>query len=331
MSRFPSHVILLIVLSGNLSGVPGLSPSMSETLPPPLPAVVNEPLCRTCHTAQPIAPPPELASNPECLKCHNAGVIPIEATLAKNPVSRDAALLRSTDQKIITSRVTGQMILIPAGTFVMGDDRFKKAVRPRHEMYLDAFYIDAYDVTNAHYKMFVDTTGRRPLPSHWQSGSYPVSKENHPVTFVSWFDANDYCHWIGKRLSSEAEWEKAARGTDGRIYPWGNELDKTKANVPYLKIGDTTPVDRFEQGKSPYGVYDMAGNVFQWTADWFKSYAGNDFLHPNFGGMFRVLRGGSYYDCSYYHCGPSFPAYNRIALTPETRAISLGFRCAKTS
>ena len=88
-------------------------------------------------------------------------------------------------------------------------------------------------------------------------------------------------------------------------------------------------MDRFEQGKSPYGLYDMAGNVFQWTADWFKSYAGNDFVHPNFGGMLRVLRGGSYYDCSYYHCGPSFPTYNRIALTPETRAVSLGFRCAK--
>lgn len=327
MNLFPSHAVLLFVLSGNLVGAPVLSPSLSETLPPPLPVIVNEPLCRTCHTAQPIAPPPELASSPECLKCHNSGVIPSEATLAANPMNRDAALLRSTDQKIITTR----MILIPAGTFVMGDDSFKKAVRPRHEMYLDAFYIDRYDVTNAQYKVFVDATGHSPLPAHWRGDAYPVGKENHPVTFVNWFDANDYCHWVGKRLPSEAEWEKTARGTDGRTYPWGNELDKTKANVPYLKIGDTTPVDRFGQGKSPYGVYDMAGNVFQWTADWFKSYAGNDFLHPNFGGMFRVLRGGSYYDCSYYHCGPSFPTYNRIALTPETRAISLGFRCAKTS
>jgi formylglycine-generating enzyme required for sulfatase activity len=326
MMRFFLYVVLLVLFTGDRVGASDLSPLLSEELPPPLPAVVNETLCRTCHAAQPVAPPPELASNPECLKCHNAGVIPIEATLVKNPIRRDAPPMRSSKRRVVTNR----MVLIPAGTFVMGDDHFKKAVQPRHEMYVNAFYIDRYDVTNEEYKVFVDATGHRPLPSHWRGDRYPPGKENHPVIFVSWFDANDYCHWAGERLPSEAEWEKAARGTDGRTYPWGNKLDMTKANIPYLRIGDTTPVDRFEHGKSPYGVYDMAGNVFQWTADWFKSYAGNDFHHPNFGGMFRVLRGGSYYDCSYYHCGPSFPTYNRIALTPETRAVSLGFRCART-
>lgn len=317
------YLLVLFSTPGNTTNISSFSPLTEETLPPPLPAIVNEPLCRTCHVKEPIAPPPEFASSPECLKCHNAGVVPAEAALAKSGMSRDFTLLRSAD------RLKDRMILIPAGTFVMGDDSFKKAVRPRHDMYLDAFYIDSYDVTNLQYKEFSNAVGYRTFPAHWRGATYPPGKENHPVTFVSWFDANDYCHWIGKRLPSEAEWEKAARGTDGRTYPWGNDLDKTKANVPYLKIGDTTPVDRFEQGKSPYGLYDMAGNVFQWTADWFKSYAGNDFVHPNFGGMLRVLRGGSYYDCSYYHCGPSFPTYNRIALTPETRAVSLGFRCAK--
>jgi formylglycine-generating enzyme required for sulfatase activity len=270
-----------------------------------------------------MAPPAEFASEPECLKCHNSGIV--DSIPVKNTTG-DTRRIQASKKKTIGNR----MVLIPAGTFIMGDDSFKKAVRPRHERYLDAFYIDPYDVTNIEYKEFVDATGSS-IPSHWRGGAYPAGKENHPVTFVSWFEANDYCHWAGKRLPSEAEWEKSARGTDGRTYPWGNDLDKTKANVPYLKIGDTTPVNRFEQGKSPYGLYDMAGNVFQWTADWFKSYAGNDFLHPNFGGMLRVLRGGSYYDCSYYRCGPSFPTYNRIALTPETRAISLGFRCAKNS
>ena len=327
MNLLSFYSLLLLLSSGGILGAPAPSPSLLEDLPPPLPAVVNEPLCRTCHAAQPIAPPPELASHPECLKCHNTGIVPMEATLVKNPARVDPLRRRSSEQ----SPVAHRMVLIPAGAFMMGDDHFKKAVQPRHEVSVDAFYIDRYDVTNAEYKVFVDATGHRPLPSHWRGNLYPPGKGNHPVIFVSWFDANDYCHWAGKRLPSEAEWEKAARGTDGRTYPWGNTLDVTKANVPFLKLGDTTPVDRFEQGKSPYGVYDMAGNVFQWTADWFKSYAGNDFLHPNFGGMFRVLRGGSYYDCSYYHCGPSFPAYNRIALTPETRAISLGFRCARTA
>jgi formylglycine-generating enzyme required for sulfatase activity len=317
-----AYLILLFFLSGSLAGASAVSLE-EDVLPPPLPAVVNEPFCRTCHAKGPAAPPPEFSSNPECLKCHNTGVVPAEATLAKSGMSRDFTLIRSA------GRLKDRMILVPAGAFVMGDDSFKKAVRPHHEMYLDAFYIDSYDVTNLQYKEFLNATGYGTFPAHWRGGTYPPGKENHPVTFVSWFDANDYCHWTGGRLPSEAEWEKAARGTDGRTYPWGNDLDKTKANVPYLKIGDTTPVNRFEQGKSPYGLYDMAGNVFQWTADWFKSYAGNDFVHPNFGGMLRVLRGGSFYDCSYYRCGPSFPTYNRIALTPETRAVSLGFRCAK--
>ena len=211
----------------------------------------------------------------------------------------------------------------------MGEDYVKKVVGPKHKVYLDEYEIDRYDVTNGEYYLFVAKTGRRP-PKHWIDKKVLIEKKNHPVVFVSWYDAEAYCEWKGKRLPTEAEWEKAGRGTDGRIFPWGNEFVKEKANVYILGIGDTTPVGRFEEGKSPYGVYDMAGNVFQWTLDWLKPYPNNPIDNPNFGETHKVLRGGSFYDCSYYRCGPSFQTFNRIALSPKSVSISIGFRCSKS-
>lgn len=260
----------------------------------------------------------------QCLLCHNHGDVPDEIVRAGMSSLKPQHGL----QKAELRQKQGPMVTIPAGEFVMGEDHFKKAVSPRHHVYVDSYEIDRYDVTNGDYFEFVSKTGRK-APKHWADPNVLKVKRDHPVTWVSWNDAEAYCEWKGKKLPTEIEWERAARGEDGRVFPWGNEFVKEYANVYILGIGDTTPVGAFEKGKSPYGIYDMAGNVFQWVYDWFKPYPGNSAENPNYGETHKVLRGGSFYDCSYYRCGPSFQSFNRIAMVPQSTAISIGFRCAR--
>ncbi len=226
-----------------------------------------------------------------------------------------------------------EMILIPAGPFIRGTDFRLPDEGPRHEVDLPAFYIDKYEVTNLQYKKFIDETGRR-SPSHFRNRTYPEGKADHPVTFVSWYDADAYCRWAGKRLPDDREWEKAARGTDGRVFPWGNRFGIDKANTPVRWValrqrGDTTPVGAFEGGKSPYGLYDMTGNVWEWTSSWYEPYPGNTRITENYGKKYKVLKGGSWWDCSFYKCGISAPVYNRSFFHPRTRNESFGFRCAR--
>lgn len=285
--------------------------------------------CRVCHKG-PLRHQIDDSHDPWCVQCHKlhriGDILGLETYFRQTLRASEQGKGSGKNEPIIEQK----MVLIPAGEFIMGEDFTKKALGPRHTVALDAYYIDQYHVTNAHYKKFVDATGARP-PSHWNGVQYPPEKANHPVTFVNWLDADAFCKWEGKRLPTEAEWEKAARGTDGRMFPWGNQFQAKRANVPPEGVKDTTPVDAFPEGKSPYGVYDMSGNVFQWTADWFLPYPGNQVPHPNFGQTLKVLRGGSFFDCSYYRCGVSFQTFNRISLAPTTRAISAGFRCAKSA
>jgi len=166
------------------------------------------------------------------------------------------------------------MILIPAGTFIMGRDAGSEDANydesPQREIYLDAFYIDERPLTNAEYKKFIDDTGYQvPYLGYpwsqkydWHNGMYPGGMGDHPVVLVSWYDAVAYCQWAGKRLPTEAEWEKAARGTDGRLWPWGDEWDPKKAAC--CGVGDIQPAGKYKEGKSPYGCLDMAGNVWEW-------------------------------------------------------------------
>jgi len=196
---------------------------------------------------------------------------------------------RKPDVLTITSPIHLELVRVPAGEFLMGSDPAKDEdafadEQPQHTVDLPEFHIARYPVTNAQYAAFVQATDHRG-PSHWQDGHIPSGQEEHPVVEVSWHDALAFCEWLsrgsgkGFSLPSEAEWEKAARGTDGRIYPWGNEPpDETRCNFEDHE-GTTTPVERYSpRGDSPYGCADMAGNVEEWT----RSLWGANILEPDF-------------------------------------------------
>jgi formylglycine-generating enzyme required for sulfatase activity len=216
------------------------------------------------------------------------------------------------------------MVLVPAGAFLMGSDDADDE-KPRHQVVLDGFYIEVYEVTNALYKQFVQATGRVAAAS---SKDQRVNPDAQPVVGVSWHDADAYCRWAGKRLPTEAEWEKAARGTDGRKYPWGDQWDASRANSAEGGLGKTSPVGSYPAGVGPYGAHDMAGNVREWVADWYEAeyYKRSPERNPKGpdSGLMRVLRGGSWY------YGPVYlRAAGRYDLTPDFRNDGIGFRCAR--
>jgi formylglycine-generating enzyme required for sulfatase activity len=219
------------------------------------------------------------------------------------------------------------MILIPAGPFLMGSDEYGPETPP-HKVTLDAFYIDKYPVTNAEYKRFVDATGHK-LPQHWQDHQCPEGRADHPVYMLNWYDAQAYAAWAGKRLATEAEWEKAARGTDGRRWPWGDAFDESKTVVwenAMIQGLTTVPVTQYPEGASPFGVCQMAGQVEEWVDDWYQPYPGSLYRSQCYGQEYKVLRGGSwFYTQQYARC-----AYRRCA-RPDAMGFAdcdgPGFRC----
>jgi len=216
------------------------------------------------------------------------------------------------------------MVYIPEGEFIMGSNEGFAEERPAHIVYLKGFYIDRYEVTNAQYERFCRATGN-PVPPHWKNDTCRPEEKNYPVVNVSYYDALAYARWAGKRLPTEEEWEKAGRGCDGRIYPWGNEWQANSANVSYwFGFGFPRPVGSYPAGASPYGVEDLAGNVREWTGSYFLPYAGNSGFNPAYGKELIVIRGGSFSKSRSF----SF-VFRRDAAKPETRAADLGFRCAR--
>jgi len=210
-----------------------------------------------------------------------------------------------SEQKIEEKKVfPGDMQLIPSGEFYVGDESNAKRI------FLDSFLIDKTPVTNLQYQKFVKETGYR-APEHWPNGKIPKGLEDHPVVNVSWYDATAFSDFAGKRLPTEQEWEKAARGNDKRTYPWGNNFDVNFCNV-LRKIKETTPVEKYPLGKSYYGLYDMAGNAWEWTTA------------PDNQKNTYVTRGGSWSDnektaqCFYRESEPADKKYD-----------NLGFRCVK--
>ncbi len=193
-------------------------------------------------------------------------------------------------------RPTRDMVLIPAGHFLMGSDDYLFEF-PQRRIFLDAFLIDRLPATNRSYKDFCDATGHAP-PPHWESGRFPEGEGDHPVVNVSIEDARAFAAWAGKRLPTEAEWEKAARGVDGRIYPWGNEFDASRCNTEYSRIGHTTPVGSYPQSASPFGVIEMCGNIWEWVEgfwnpEYFEEMPERNPKGPARGEM-NVLRGGTW-------------------------------------
>jgi eukaryotic-like serine/threonine-protein kinase len=226
------------------------------------------------------------------------------------------------------------MALIPAGTFMMGSQNGEANEKPVHAVTLDAFYMDIYEVTNELYQS-CQAAGACPPPedlSSFARYSYYDDPQfaNYPVIYVRWSIAMTYCKWRGARLPTEAEWEYAARGTDGRIYPWGDKIDKTYANYANRGNGlDTSAVGSYEKGKSPFGMYDMVGNVWEWVADYYSSnyYAtlGKDTFNPQGPQISysHVMRGGALGDSAYV-----VRSTYRTGL--DSRSNMVGFRCAST-
>lgn len=238
----------------------------------------------------------------------------------------ERALLKSYAQRQHT--VVGfDWVAIPAGEFFMGSDKEHDAnmfedEAPQFKLYLDRYQIARYPVTNAQYKLFVTATGYTP-PPHWLEGHIPDQQENHPIVNVSWHDAIAFCEWAGVRLPTEAEWEKAARGSDGRVYPWGNEEPNATHCNFNLSIGMTMPVGSYPAGASPYGLCDMAGNVWEWTASvWLDSYENYEEEVQNNAqaALRRVLRGGGFRDIEFVRCA------SRSWDLPNQRYRDLGFR-----
>jgi len=233
-------------------------------------------------------------------------------------------------EEVETKEVPEGMILIPEGEFILGYDGADPSCRPAQKVHVKAFYIDIYPVSNLMYRKFVREKkhkipfmeGKDYEEYNWNDKrSYPPGKANHPVTLVSWYDAYAYAKWAGKRLPSEVEWEKAARGTEGFVYPWGNTWHTGKINCAIGGAGTTNPRDMFPSDKSPYGVMDMAGNVQEWTGDYYFPYS-FPYRPPKKKSTFMVIRGGSWND------KPNLIAtYLRNRNMAHYKAPTLGFRC----
>jgi formylglycine-generating enzyme required for sulfatase activity len=252
-----------------------------------------------------------------------------------------------------------KMIFIPSGSFLMGSDTGRNDEQPRHWVTLDAFKINQFEVTNIQYQRFIKETGTTP-PRYWSGEQFPAGQEIHPVVGVRWKDANAYCTWAEKRLPTEAEWEKACRGSDGLIYPWGNHPNSDLVNVnfpvenpnpmiwdnawAYLKTSSRAggqpgldPVGSYPGGVSPYGIFDMIGNASEWTADYYNWDGYWDLpshnplvLEPEWN---HVLRGSAWL----MPYGETLAGHdlNRCSVRSsshgDNRDARMGFRCAEST
>lgn len=248
------------------------------------------------------------------------------------PAPTTAAEESKTEATPEAQPLNEDMVSVPAGPFTMGYDKSAKAKnKPAHQVDLPAFEIDRFELTNDEFAQFVAQTGYKTYAEQNGAKSWKdviEGKGNHPVVYVTWDDATAYCKWAGKRLPTEAEWEKAARGDDARIYPWGNEFNAANGNFYEGGIRGTTAVGSFPSGASPYGAEDMSGNVREWVEDFFLPYPGAAAdADPFFGEKNKVNRGGGWFDDEKSEV---LTTYNRNAGPPGISANDdIGFRCAR--
>jgi len=268
---------------------------------------------------------------------YNAGV---DKTIA----SSDSGKTAQSAAPLSVAQV--EMVLIPAGDFIMGTDEVDASGKsqefgfneplylnehPRRTVHLDDFYIDKYEVSNGQFKQYLQALNKYD-ESQIQIiiDRLQLQQDNLPVRNVTWYKADEFCRFVGKRLPTEAEWEKAARGTDAREYPWGNEWNAEFVNAGQGEA-DLMPVGSLENGKSPYGVYEMAGNVMEWTADWYEAYPGAEYQSPNYGHKRRVVRGGSWGGVGHYVIPHYFRVAYRFNFPPDQAFNDVGFRCARNA
>ena len=241
-----------------------------------------------------------------------------------NPASKATALLAAH-----LGKDGAPMVLVPAGEFPMGSEQGDDDEQPVHRVFLDSFYLDTFEVTNGRFAKFVAAIQSEP-PWGFADTETPVLHAERPVRWVNWLEATGYCLWAGKRLPTEAEWEKAARGTEGRLYPWGHEPPTPAHAVFGLKEGTETvsPIGNRDKGTSPYGVHDLAGNLYEWVADWYDEgfYTPLPTLNPRgpIEGTAKVQRGGSYINGP-YRLRSAF----RTKGDPTEHDPHVGFRCAQ--
>lgn len=298
-----------------------------------------------------------------CQPASSTGIAPIpQSTLASTATAlpSPSSAPTNTPEPVFTSVPNSirqsddmEMVFVPAGKFTMGGEGGEPDEGPIHEVYLDAYWMDLTEITNAMYGLCVEAGACMPpveLSSYTHENYFGNALfANYPVIFVDWSMANAYCQWAGVRLPTEAEWEKAARGEGARIFPWGEAWDVQKykrlnfadrsnpelaadlsANDGYR---DTAPVGSFPAGRSPYGIYDLDGNVWEWVADWY------DPLYYNYSPMnnpqgpegptqditMRSTRGGGWVAAN----ENVFHTYNRHGVVPDSVSSSIGFRCAR--
>lgn len=300
-------------------------------------AASNTPTPVVLATPTPKPAPPTPTPRPTPAPLMSAEETPTEATT--EPAGGEAATGEAPAEaptEAAMAPIPEDMVTVPAGPFTMGQDGDRPKNGPAHEVDLPAFEIDRFEVTNDEFARFVDETGyvtyaEQNSAKNWRD-AFEAKGGNHPVVYVTWDDAVAYCDWAGKRLPTEAEWEKAARDEDGRIYPWGNDFPSDAevnqyGNFKETGLRSTFPVGAFEKGVSPYGVYDMAGNVSEWTADYFVAYPGAAAdADPFFGEDKRVHRGGGWFG----EQGVELTTFNRNAGPPDVTANDdIGFRCAR--
>lgn len=255
----------------------------------------------------------------------------LTATMAPEPTATKTQTSMPLPTQITDSKGI-VLSIVPAGEFTMGSNTGDDE-QPIHQVYLDAYYMDIYEVTNEKYQDCVVVgvcTPPQMVSSYTHSNYYgKLQYDNFPVINVDWNQANNYCAWRGASLPTEAQWEKAARGTDGRTYPWGEGISCSQANYwdkgKYC-IGDTTEVGSYEDGKSPYGIYDMVGNVAEWVADWYDPnyYIDSPLSNPlgPLSGQYRMLRGGGFNGSDIY-----LRVADRSRLSPISAGSNYGFRC----
>ena len=295
----------------------------------------TRPECQQCHVGISTRPISPFSSPEKVFPSRNSTIMIKPQSKFSLPVTKTYStshtLTANADVRVREGapKDTVSMALIPGGKFIMGSNERWDDEAPEYIESVNKFYIDRYEVTNAEYEKFTYGT-KREEPYHWPNGKIPRGKKNHPVIYVSWHDASEYCKWKGKRLPTEQEWEKSARGDSGNIYPWGNTWATNKSNHPYKGSTGTEPVGSYPNGKSPYGLYDMSGNVWEWVDSFYLPHPGNNINRGEYGMDKRVLKGGSWFDCLSYGCGLSAPTFNRSFFTPEVKNNSFGFRCAKS-